>query len=496
MVVVLMLAAPSTAHAAQLSVSDGELRYTAAAGRVNDVTFDQTGPSTVRVTRDVSEDDDPITGGAGCVANTPSADFTCTGVTRVVADAGDAADRLTATGLETLSCDLRAGDGNDAVDGGAANDTIDGGAGNDTLEGFLGNDTLRGGDGNDLLRPNAGTDAITGGDGIDRAVYGEKNAARLTLDGLPNDGEPGENDLIGADVEDIEAAAPGTGTIVMVGDGRSNRLTVTGGRGDLTGGEGSDVLEGGALDDTLRARDGSPDTILCGGGIDTVEADTLDIVSTTCENVSIQAAPGGPFDDRPPQMTWTAPDAGDLLPSNRPTTLSVNATDDRGLARVQFFDDDRLVCEDTVAPYECDYQPRGSDVGRNTLLAVGIDTANQTTTLVRPVRVRRFSSSSLSLSIRPSRDRRPPYTFRATGRLARPDTVAPSQGCSGEVTIKARTSRRTALTRRAKLSRNCEYSLTLRFRSRPASRLRVTARFGGNDVMASRTSRRRTIRLG
>ena len=90
----------------------------------------------------------------------------------------------------------------------------------------------------------------------------------------------------------------------------SNRLTVTGGRGDLTGGEGSDVLEGGVLDDTFRARDGSPDTILCGAGTDTVEADTLDVVSTTCENVSTQATPGGPFDDRPPQMTWTAPDAG------------------------------------------------------------------------------------------------------------------------------------------------------------------------------------------
>jgi hypothetical protein len=510
-----MFVVPSTAHAAQLSVSGGELKYTAADGRTNDVTFDQTAPGIVRVTRDTApnQDEDPITA-TGCAINTPNTDFTCAGVTRVTVDVGDRSDRVTATGLETLPADLRAGDGNDAIDsgagddvlsggtgldeldGGPGDDTLDGGADDDALEGWLGDDTLRGGDGNDRLRPNAGSDSITGGDGIDRAVYAEKTSPRFTLDGLQNDGEAGENDLIGADVEDVEAAGAAGTTVTMVGDGRANRLTVTGGRGDLTGGEGSDVLEGGALDDTFRARDGSPDTILCGAGTDTVEADTLDVVSTTCENVSTQATPGGPFDDRPPQMAWTAPESGVSLSANRPTTLSVSATDDRGLARVQFFDDDRLVCEDTVAPYACEYLPRGGDVGRNTLLAVGIDGANQTTTLVRPVTVRRFTSPGFGLSIRPSRDRRPPYAFRAVGRLLRPSAVAPSQGCSGEVTLTAKAGRRTAATRRATLSRNCEYSVTLRLRSRPASRLRVTARFGGNPVIASRSSKSRTIRLG
>ncbi len=282
----------------------------------------------------------------------------------------------------------------------------------------------------------------------------------------------------------------------MIGDGRANRLTVTGGRGDLTGGEGSDVLEGGALDDIMRARDGSPDTILCGAGTDTVEADTLDVVSTTCENVSTQAAPGGPFDDHPPLLAWTAPAAGATLDANAPTTLTANATDDRGVVRVQFFDDDRLLCEDTSVPFSCAFQPRGGDIGRNTLLAVGVDGANQTTTLVRPVTVRRFTPPSLSASLRPSRDRRSPYRFRITGRLTRPSQVAPSQGCTGDVTITAKAGSRTATTRRVKLSRVCEYALTLSYGKRPASRLRLTARYGGNDVLASKTSRSRTIRLG
>ena len=74
--------------------------------------------------------------------------------------------------------------------------------------------------------------------------------------------------------------------------------------------------------------------------------------------------------------------------------------------------------------------------------------------------------------------------------------MAPSQGCSGELTITAKAGRRTVTTRRVKLSRTCEYNVTLTYRKRPASRLRVTARFAGNEVLGSKTSRTRTVRLG
>ena len=163
---------------------------------------------------------------------------------------------------------------------------------------------------------------------------------------------------------------------------------------------------------------------------------------------------------------------------------------------MQFFDDDRLLCEVAAAPFTCAFRPRGGDVGRNTLIAVAVDGANQTTSVVRPVSVRRFTPPELTLSPRPSRDRRAPYAFRITGTLRRPTTVSPSQGCSGTVTLRARAGRRTASTRRATLSMNCEYSVILRFRSRVASRVRLTARFGGNNVLSERTSRTRTIRLG
>ena len=99
------------------------------------------------------------------------------------------------------------GDGNDALAGGAQGDTIDGGPGDDDIDGFDGDDTLLGGDGNDTLRPNVGTDTMIGGDGVDIAVYGRRVSPAYSLDGLANDGALGENDVIGADVEGIEAAA-------------------------------------------------------------------------------------------------------------------------------------------------------------------------------------------------------------------------------------------------------------------------------------------------
>ena len=344
-------------------------------------------------------------------------------------------------------------------------------------------------------RPNTGTDAISGGDGIDTVVYGIRIAPVFTFDALANDGDPGENDLIGNDVENLSAASE-TGLVTIVGDGRANQLTVIAGRGDITGGDGADVLVGGPSDDILRARDGAPDTILCHGGIDTVEADTQDTISSTCENVSIQAVPGGAFDDKPPLVAWSAPLAGASLSADAPSVLRVDASDDRGVAKVQFLDDDRVVCEVTAPPYTCDYQPRGSDVGRNTLIAIAVDGANQTTSLVRTVTVRKFTTPGLSLSLKPPRDRRAPYSFRATGTLRRPATVAPSQGCSGRVTITAKRGSKTVSTTRTSLTRTCEFAKTVKFGSKAASRIRLTAKFEGNDVLSARSAPSRTVRLG
>lgn len=502
----LFLALPASARAADVSVNGGVLRFTAAPGLVNNVTFAESPPGTVTVGV-ATANEDTLVAGAGC---TPAGTtVVCSGVTSAVIDVGDESDRVTAAAVDddnnivyalAVPATITGGNGSDAIVGGTGADTIEGGAGNDDLDGFVGNDTLRGGDGNDELRPNTGTDTMVGGDGVDTAVYQRRISPIFSLDGLPNDGATvpaPEGDLIGTDVENIEGSAnEATQTITITGDGRANRLTASFGKATITGGEGSDILEGAPQDDTINSRDGSPDTVICNGGTDTVIADTLDTVSPSCENVQTQASPGGPFDDHPPTLVWSAPGVGVSLSANVATTLSVNATDDRGLLRVQFFDDDRLVCDDTTAPYSCAYQPRGGDVGRNTLIAVATDGAGQTSSVVRPVTVRRFTPKELGLALRPTRDRRAPYAFRLTGRVLRPDQVSPSQGCSGTITLTAKRGTKVIATKRATLSRTCEYKATFSFKTRAASRLRLQAKFGGNEVLSTISSKTKTARLG
>jgi len=500
--IALAFAMPASAQAADVSVSNGVLRYTAAPGKVSNVTFVEDG-GTVTIDR-ASTDTDPFGTVTGCTEVSETR-VTCTGVTSAVLDAGDGADRLQAGFVDAggqagglrVPATLIGGEGNDAITGGLGDDALRGGAGDDELDGFLGNDTLRGGDGNDRLLPNVGTDTVAGGDGFDVVEYGRRSTPSFSLDGLANDGAAGENDLIGTDVEGVLAAASNADdTATIVGDGRANRLRVTVGKGNINGGEGADFLEGGPQDDIITSRDGSSDFVVCNEGIDTVFADTLDLVSPSCEIVQTVASPGGPFDDRPPAVAWTSPAASASLSANTTTTLAVNASDDRGVAKVQFLDDDRIVCEDTTPPYTCDYQPRGGDVGRNTLIAVAVDGANQTTSVPRAVTVRRFAPRDLGITLRPARDRRAPYRFRASGRLLRPEVVSPSQGCSGTVTVTAKRSRKTISTKRVRLSRTCEYRATFRFRTKVASRIRVRAKFGGNDVLSTKSSRTRTARLG
>jgi Bacterial Ig domain/RTX calcium-binding nonapeptide repeat (4 copies) len=504
--IAVVLSVPATARAADVSLDGRELRYTGAPGTVSNVTFVESPTGTVTIERINGDKDEFDTVTGGCTTLSPTS-VRCVDVSTAVLSAGDMSDRLSAgfldandqfRGLTTVTATISGGEGNDALSGGAGNDkAIDGGPGDDDLDGFAGTDTLLGGDGNDTLRPNTGTDNMTGGDGFDVAVYGRRTSPTFSLDGLANDGAAGENDLIGADVEGIEATADDVSqTVTITGDGRNNRLRASFGKGAINGGEGSDFLEGGPQDDTITSRDGSNDFVVCNGGTDTVIADTIDTISPSCELIQSQASPGGPFDDRPPSVAWTAPAAAASLTANGATTLTVNATDDRGVARVQFLDDDRVVCEDATAPYSCAYQPRGGDVGRNTLIAVAVDGANQTTSVPRPVSVRRFDPRDLGITLRPGRDRRAPYSFRASGRLQRPDIVSPSQGCSGTVTLTAKRGTKTVSTKRARLSRTCEYQATFRFRSRTASRLRFRASFGGNDVLSTKTSRTRTARLG
>jgi Ca2+-binding RTX toxin-like protein len=241
---------------------------------------------------------------------------------------------------------LNGGGGNDEVLGYAGNDVMDGGDGNDVMDGGEGDDQVRAGAGNDELDGDGyqepGSDLVDGGPGYDYvdgwnipSDLDQQPPVDITLDGVANDGRPGENDnvigvedfkmyvvgsFVGTDApEKIVLANPGNdGPSTIIGRGGDDQLvahdfndTVDGGAGNdqVEGGLGNDVVTGGPGQDTIygdgtlyrckipfgndviNARDGEVDNIDCGIGQDKATVDAVDIV-TNCETVD-GAGPGG-----------------------------------------------------------------------------------------------------------------------------------------------------------------------------------------------------------
>ena len=357
-----LLVAPG-ASAATITSTGDTLVYSAAPGETNDVVVDG---DDQQVT---FSDDVPIQFPAGrCHQDDPEYPVSCdtpAGAVRIALgdgadrgsfgfsiptsvafsfDGGPGNDQLSGPRNGAGSATLAGGDGDDTLTSEDTADTLEGGAGNDKLNGGAGADVLRGGAGDDVLRGDltvaAYADVLDGGPGSDTLDdYRDSDAATaapvaITLDGLANDGRPGERDnVIGIERFDLGAArtfagdnadnvftAPEKGTAVhLSGAGGDDVLTATDSSGDLVeGGAGDDTLTGGFGDDTIvggpgrdqiagdrmarcnewhcdvmdgfgndtiDARDGNVDSVQCGPGIDTVKADPQDRVADDCEHV-------------------------------------------------------------------------------------------------------------------------------------------------------------------------------------------------------------------
>ncbi|HYZ29622.1 MAG TPA: calcium-binding protein [Thermoleophilaceae bacterium] len=319
------LALPAAAQAATATTADGSLRYTAAAGEANNVTFTRVSGDTFRAT-DLGT---PITAGTGCTQESPNVVSCTTQPGRpLIANLGDQDD--SAFSRTSRAVQLFGEDGNDSLAGWSGRDTLDGGAGDDNITGGSGADRLRGGAGNDQLAGNQAGDNLQGGDGNDLLDGGNANDTELGGSGddtlregnAPNGADSLAGDA-GSDTVDYSARTapvnvavddqPGDGdrrsterdnvrsTIERVlGSAASDVLIGREVSGDtLVGGPGDDVLDplrgddhadGGPGIDQVRLRDLSSDDVVCGDGVDSVAADDLDEVAPDCEKTRRTAA--------------------------------------------------------------------------------------------------------------------------------------------------------------------------------------------------------------
>jgi Ca2+-binding RTX toxin-like protein len=202
---------------------------------------------------------------------------------------GDGNDTLTGTTAVDI---LNGGLGDDTISGAGGNDTLNGDDGNDVLTGGLGDDTVNGGVGTDTINEGSsvdgmtftgtGNDTLTGGAGTDTVNYGARsNPLSITVGAGANDGEAGETDNVGADIEVVTA---GTNNDTLTGDAGPNTFNGGGGNDTLTGGLGNDTLNGDAGNDTFDegAVTSGGDVITGGTGIDFVNygARTANVIVT------------------------------------------------------------------------------------------------------------------------------------------------------------------------------------------------------------------------
>ena len=259
LVVAFLGAAP--AMAADISVTDGELTFTAAVNVANQVTISGDSSSIT-----VTDPTDPIPApGAGCTSVDPLT-VVCEGVSQLNIRVRDFDDVV--TNDSAVPSIVHGLNGNDTLTGGSGADELRGANGDDVLDGRGGNDTLVG-DGDDTV----GDDQLIGGDGVDLANFG--SAAALTIDlgtTAPQMTGDGMDSLSG--VENINGSTSGDR---LIGDGSPNTLLGKGG------------------DDEIRIRDGGSDAANCGTGWDLVVLDRNDTLLDphACEEINDGAVPSG-----------------------------------------------------------------------------------------------------------------------------------------------------------------------------------------------------------
>src|SRR5829696_8524844 len=170
------------------------------------------------------------------------------------------------------------------------------------VEGTNAGETLTGTINPDLIKALAGNDTYYGGSGVDYLT----DWAGVTTPPTTGEGYTGVDVMYGGGGDDVMEGARGTDELhggpnptlyeeILFGDSGNDKLYGEGGPDHLEGNAGSDLMSGGDDGDYIDARTfetvGTPDTVNCGGGEDTVTANDNDIVASDCEEVNRVANP-------------------------------------------------------------------------------------------------------------------------------------------------------------------------------------------------------------
>jgi Ca2+-binding RTX toxin-like protein len=167
----------------------------------------------------------------------------------------------------------------EGVFGGSGNDNLSGGNGDEHFWPNAGNDSVTGGGGDDVLNWSAGVDSMAGGAGTDTASFLFTTSVTASIDGVANDGHPGENDNIATDVENLEGSPEND---VLIGSDSANlfdpsygddQVSGLGGNDTLVASPGADSFDGGPGDDTANDHWDPGNAMDGGDGDDTLSCD-------------------------------------------------------------------------------------------------------------------------------------------------------------------------------------------------------------------------------
>jgi RTX calcium-binding nonapeptide repeat (4 copies) len=341
--VALLLVTAGTAHAGTVHKIAGpgaHIVFQAAPGEDNEMSIYESGGFVY-----VTDIGPPVTAGSGCEAIGSNSRCGTAGVTTVSVYAGNGDNSVSTTvsydtrieGAGANSNFFFGGPGDDELHGstgrdklhpGGGDDEVFGGGAADILSGGAGRDGLHGGEGDDEFWSDPGPEAFGGDGGVDRVTYFGRSAPIVVdLDNdliFPQDGEAGEGDDVGSDIENVVG---GAGDDKLLGQSGAVANDLDGGPGHdlLVGRGGIDSFHAGPGADEVRSADGTLDTADCGDDTDFYEADPFDTL-IACETNLAPPPPAG----TPAGPVTPAPAAATLRIGPRRVRLTR-----RGVARLR-----------------------------------------------------------------------------------------------------------------------------------------------------------------